>query len=259
MNIMNWSLITGASSGIGREIAKLAARDGYDVVLVARRREKLSELAREIEKEFEVKTHVESIDLASTNGADLLYDSLAHEGIVVDVLVNNAGFGLHGDYIETDAKRERQMIDLNVSALTRLTRLFLPGMMSRRSGYVMQVASVAGFFPGAFMSVYYATKAYVLSFSEALSEELQGTGVSVTVLCPGATKTEFFDVAVPGGGGSDKFGGSKALDVAAYGWSAMKRKHVVAVHGFKNRAFIFLSRFVSRALARRHVARINNR
>ncbi len=255
---MNWALITGASSGIGRELALLAASDGYDVVLVARREEKLNELAREIGEKFDVKTHVESIDLSAMNGADLLFDSLVHEGIVIDVLVNNAGFGLAGNYIETDAKRERQMIDLNITALTRLTRLFLPGMLSRQHGYVMQVASVAGFFPGAYMSVYFATKAYVLNYAEGLAEELKGTGVYVTALCPGATKTEFFDVATSAEGGLKKIKGQpSARDVAEFGWQAMKDKQVVAVHGFKNRLFIFLSRLVPRAFVRGRVGQIN--
>jgi len=254
---MNWALITGASSGIGRELALLAAADGYGVVLVAIREGKLQELAKEIDDKFEVKTHIETIDLAAMNSADVLFDSLAHEGIVVDVLVNNAGFGLSGNYIETDAKRERQMIDLNISALTRLTRLFLLGMLSRQHGYIMQVASVAGFFPGAFMTVYYATKAYVLNYAEGLARELKGTGVHVCALCPGVTKTEFFDVAQADGLRKSFKGGSTAHEVAQFGWDAMKRKKVVAVHGFRNRLFIFLSRFVSRAFARSRVADIN--
>ena len=254
---MNWALVTGASSGIGRELALLAAADGYDVVLVARREAKLQELAREIEQKHNVQTHVEAIDLASMNGADVLFDSLAQEGIVVDVLVNNAGFGLHGNYIETDAQRERQMIDLNISALTRLTRLFLPGMLSRQHGYVMQVASVAGFFPGAFMTTYYATKAYVLHYAEGLAEELKGTGVHVIALCPGATKTDFFEVAQAGKLGAHSQHGPTAHDVARYGWNAMKKKKVVAVHGSNNRLFIFLSRLISRAFVRQRVASIN--
>ena len=187
------ALITGASSGIGEELARLFAADGYRLVLVARSTDKLNELAREFLNAFKTETRVISADLGRPGAAAEIVAQL--DGAPVDVLVNNAGFGLFGAFAETPLDKELNMIQLNVVALTHLTKLLLPAMLARKSGRVLNVASTAAFQPGPLMAVYYATKAFVLSLSEALAEELRGTGVTVTCLCPGVTKTEFQQVA----------------------------------------------------------------
>ena len=185
------ALVTGASSGIGYELARLCARDGYDVVLVARGRETLAALAEELTGRCGVRATVLAMDLAEPAVPGLLAAALAQAGLQVDLLMNNAGVGRHGPFAESDLTTELRMIQVNISALTALTKLLLPGMLARRAGRVLNVASTAAFAPGPFMAVYYATKAYVLSFSEALAEELRGTGVTVTALCPGPTWTAF--------------------------------------------------------------------
>ena len=185
------ALITGASSGIGLELAKLFARDGYELVLVARRVERLEELGRELTQRHGVRCHTISVDLAQPDAAAEIVRRLEGAGPAVDVLVNNAGFGVLGPLATTEPETAGRMIRVNIEALTQLTRALLPGMLARRRGRILNVASTAGFAPGPLMAVYYATKAYVISFSEALAEELRGTGVTVTVLCPGPTRTEF--------------------------------------------------------------------
>src|SRR3954454_19879646 len=186
------ALITGASSGIGLDLARLFARDGNDVVLVARSEGKLRELAAELERDFGVKAHVIVADLARPDAPRQLVDALP---VDVDVLVNNAGFGVTGPFVETDLAKELEMIQVNIVALTELTKLLLAPMVARRRGRVLNVASTAAFQPGPLMAVYYATKAYVLSFSEAIADELRDSGVTVTALCPGPTATGFAAVA----------------------------------------------------------------
>jgi short-subunit dehydrogenase len=187
------ALVTGASAGIGRELAAILAREGHDLVLVARREPELTELARELKERHGADSRVLTADLAAPDAAAQLAESL--DGAAIDVLVNNAGFGGHGAFVERDRDEEMRMIAVNVTALTDLTKQLVPGMVARGRGRILNVASTAAFQPGPFMAVYYATKAYVLSFSEALSEELSGSGVTVTCLCPGVTKTEFQKVA----------------------------------------------------------------
>jgi short-subunit dehydrogenase len=189
------ALITGASSGIGLELAKLFARDGYDLVLVARRREKLEALGAELGQRHGIRFRVIAADLADPAAPAEIMRQVGAASVTVDVLVNNAGFGELGAFVKTDLDTAGRMIEVNVTALTALTKLFLPGMLARRRGRILNVASTAGFAPGPLMAVYYATKAYVISLSEALAEELRGSGVSVTVLCPGPTLTEFQEVA----------------------------------------------------------------
>lgn len=186
------ALITGASGGIGYELAKLFAKNHHDLVLVARNTSKLAEVAGELQHQFGVIVKPVALDLSATAAApQLLFDQMQREGIAVDILVNNAGYGKFGEFAEIPWEESLGQIELNIVALTALTRLFLPPMLERRAGKIMNLASTAGFQPGPLMAVYYATKAYVISFSEALANELSGTGVTVTCLCPGATDTEF--------------------------------------------------------------------
>ena len=185
------ALITGASGGIGYELAKLFASDRYDLVLVARSTEKLNQVAAELQQQFGIKVKAVALDLAAPPATKFLFDQLQREGITVDALVNNAGFGEFGNFAEMSEAEILGQINLNIAALTHLTRLFLPPMLARRSGKIMNVASTAAFQPGPLMAVYYATKAYVLSLSEALANEVEGSGVVISCFCPGATDTGF--------------------------------------------------------------------
>ncbi|MBS2030802.1 MAG: SDR family oxidoreductase [Deltaproteobacteria bacterium] len=185
------ALVTGASGGIGADLARELARSGFDLILVARSEGKLEDLGEELAKAHGISFHVLTSDLAAPDAAKKLVDELASRKLQVDVLVNNAGYALFGAFTETDAVDEAKMIQLNIMALTQLSKLLLPGMVERKSGRIMNVASTAAFQPGPLMAVHYATKAYVLSFSEAIAEELRGSGVSVTALCPGPTKSGF--------------------------------------------------------------------
>jgi short-subunit dehydrogenase len=227
------ALITGASSGIGLDLARLFAKDGHDVVLVARSEGKLREIAAELERDFGVTAHVIVADLAKP---DALRTLVAQLPVDVDVLVNNAGFGVLGPFVETDLAKELEVIQVNIVALTHLTKLLLPPMIARRRGRVLNVASTAAFQPGPLMAVYYATKAYVLSFSEAIADELRDSGVTVTALCPGPTETGFaavadmtstrlFNIAKP----------MSSAEVARAGYEAMKRGRRVVVPGLKNK------------------------
>src|SRR6266851_405244 len=185
------ALITGASGGIGYELAKLFAKGGHNLVLVARGGPKLAQVADELQRHFGVSVKTVTLDLEASAAPQLLFDQLQREGIAVDILVNNAGYGKLGGFAEVAVEESLGQIQLNLAALTYLTKLFLGPMLERRSGKIMNVASTAGFQPGPRMAVYYATKAYVISFSEALANELAGQGVTMTCLCPGATATDF--------------------------------------------------------------------
>jgi len=229
------ALITGASSGIGADLARLFARDGYDLVLVARSEGKLHELA----KELGVTSTVIVADLVKPDAAQVIADTLIEKSINIDVLVNNAGVGLAGAFIENDLRTELEMIQVNVVALTQLTKLLLPGMVSRKRGRILNVASTAAFQPGPLMAVYYATKAYVLSFSEAIADELRETPVTVTALCPGPTATGFGSVA--GMEETRLFTMRKPMSsakVAKIGYEAMKRGRRVVVTGMMNRLLV---------------------
>jgi short-subunit dehydrogenase len=247
------ALITGASSGIGLELAKLFARDGYDLVLVARRREKLETLGEDLRRRHGVQFRAIAADLADSSAPAEIMRQLAAAAVEIDVLVNNAGFGGLGWFAKTDLESERRMIEVNVTALTALTKLFLPRMLARRRGRILNVASTAGFAPGPLMAVYYASKAYVISLSEALSEELRGSGVSVTVLCPGPTLTEFQAVAhmettrlfrLPG-----VVMGAEA--VAKAGYAGLMRGKRMVVPGLFNRALMLVIRLSPRAVVAR--------
>ena len=185
------ALITGASGGIGYELAKLFARDHHNLVLVARSSAKLAHFAGELERQFGISAKPIALDLVAAPAPQFLFDQLGREGISIDILVNNAGYGVLGEFAGVPLEESLGQIQLNVTALTQLTRLFLGSMLERHSGRILNVASTAGFQPGPRMAVYYATKAYVISFSEALANELSGTGVTVTCFCPGATDTGF--------------------------------------------------------------------
>ena len=243
------ALVTGASSGIGLEFAKLLAREGQDLVLVARRREALEELARELAVKHGIAARVIAKNLTALDSTAEIFDELETERIVVDTLVNNAGLGLHGRFWETDLDRQLAVIQVNVVALTALTGHFLPGMVARGRGRIVNVASTAAFQPGPYMAVYYATKAYVLSFSEALAQELSDTGVTVTALCPGPTVTEFQTAA----GLEDTllFRGPLVMDaakVARAGWAGAKRGKRVVIPGIANRLLKETVRFSPRRL-----------
>ena len=229
------ALITGASSGIGLELAKLFARDGHDVVLVARSADKLKQLAGELGSAHGVRATVISADLADPGAPEEIFRTLRAADVELDVLVNNAGFGVTGPFLATDAAAELRMIQVNVTALTHLTKLFLPAMLGRGAGRILNVASTAGFQPGPFMAVYYATKAYVISFSEALANELQGTGVTVTCLCPGVTDTEFQKRA--GTEQTPLFRQMRPMDaktVARDGYRALMKGKPLVISGFRN-------------------------
>lgn len=244
---MATALITGASSGIGLALARVFAGDGVDVILSARSEDRLRELANEMRETYRVKAQVIPADLSRPGQAQKIYDRAVATGWQVDCLVNNAGFGVYGDFAETDWMAEAAMVQVNIVALTQLTKLFLPEMIARGRGKILNVASTAAFQPGPMMAVYFATKAYVLSFSEAIAHELRGTGVHVTALCPGATETGFQRAA--GATGSRVFDSRKlptGADVARYGYKVLQRQKRVAVHGAINKMLAFGTRLLPR-------------
>ncbi len=248
------ALITGASSGIGREFAVVFAEHGHNLILVARNKIRLMELKQSLEKKHGVSVHVFESDLATPDVPREIFEKTVRLGLSVDILVNNAGLGAYGRFAETDWDREASVLAVNVHALTNLTKLFLPQMLAGKSGAILNVASAAAFQPGPYMAVYYATKAYVLSFSEALAEELCGTGVSVTILCPGPTISGFFDTAKMHDSRLVK--GKKlptARTVAHFGYRALQQKKVIAVHGIKVKLLTSLVRFMPRAAVRKIV------
>ena len=250
------ALVTGGSGGIGLELAKVLARNGYDLALVARKRDALEAIAGQIEGQSNARVHVFAADLRRRESPEVIFDFLRNENIPIEFLINNAGFGLGGEFAETELTRELEMIQVNVAALTHLTKLFVPPMLQRKSGRILNLASTAAFQPGPLMAVYYATKAYVLSFSEALAEELRNTGVTVTALCPGPTRTGFATAArVTHSRLFTLFGSADAADVAEFGFQAMMDGQRVAIPGIKNKIVAQANRFAPRALTAK-VARI---
>ena len=244
------ALITGASGGIGYELAKLFARDHYNLVLVARSAEKLSQLAGALQQEFAIKAQPVATDLAASGAPQALFDQLRREGTNVEVLVNNAAYGVYGDFAGMALEEITGQISLNVTALTQLTRLFLPGMTERKRGKILNVASTAGFQPGPLMAVYYASKAYVISFSEAIANELKGSGVTVTCLCPGPTNTGFQSRAgVENSRLFQQFGPMEAKTVARDGYRATMKGKTLAISGFKNLVLAETVRIAPRKLA----------
>jgi short-subunit dehydrogenase len=253
------ALITGASSGIGLELARIFAANGHDIVVVARSEDKLRALARECEASG-VRARVIAADLAIPSAAGMLVDEVERLRLEIDILVNNAGFGAYGRFTETPLRTELEMIQLNIASLTELTKRCLPGMLARRRGRILNVASTAAFLPGPLMAVYYATKAYVLSFSEAIANELEGTGVTVTALCPGPTASGFQAAASLQ---ESKLVAGKTLPtaraVAASGYEALMAGKVVHVVGASNKLTVLAPRIFPRAVIRRVVRAVQER
>jgi short-subunit dehydrogenase len=244
-------LITGVSGGIGKELADRFAKGGHNIVLVARNKGKILELAQEYEEKYGIQATAIAKDVAAPRVPEEIFMELKEKGIIVDYLVNNAGFGLFGTFMETDMVQEINMIEINIKALTVMTKLFLPDMIKRGQGGVMNVASLVGFFPGPMMSVYYATKAYVLSFTEGLENEVRGTGVTITALCPGLTSTGFVDRS--GMGASKMLNGAimDAGQVAEKGYRGFLRGKRLIMPGTRNRFIAFLPRLLPRKLMTR--------
>ncbi|MGA9453664.1 MAG: SDR family oxidoreductase [Verrucomicrobiia bacterium] len=250
-------LITGASSGIGLELARCFAADKSHLVLVARNTKALQSLADELCREHGIQTMVLTVDLSRIETPARVFNELQQAGVTVDVLVNNAGFGAHGPFAGLPLRRQLEMIQVNVAALTELTGLFLPGMTQRERGGVLNVGSVAGFVPGPGMAVYFATKAYVLSFTEALAEELAGTGLTITALCPGPTATNFGNVARGPNGRQFKSPKMTAAAVARCGHRAFRKGRALCVPGLQNHFLIFLTRIMPRSFQRKTVKSLN--
>ena len=256
---MATALVTGASSGLGLEYAKLFAAGKHDLLLVARRRDRLDALAGELRSAHGVQAHVVAADLASPQAPEQVFAEARRLGLEIEFLVNNAGLGASGAFAELPLGRELEMIQVNLTALVSLTRLFLPAMLLRKRGRILNVGSTAGFPPGPFMAVYYASKAFVNSFTEALWYELRGTGVTATVSCPGATATEFSGVA-----GTDRsllfrLGAAPPASVAKEGYRAMMKGKPMVVHGLRNKLTIQSLRLTPRALSRAVAASLNPR
>jgi short-subunit dehydrogenase len=251
------ALITGASAGLGRELARLFAADGHDVVLVARRREQLEALATELAAEKGVAARVIAEDLGEPSAPERILYELGRANIEVEYLVNSAGFGMHGPFADSDFIRELAMVQVNVTSLVHLTRLFLPDMIARGSGRILNLGSTAGFHPGPYMAVYCASKAFVNSFTEALAYELRDTGVTATVCCPGATETEFAGVAGTGKSTRFRLGTTSAADVASHAYRAMMAGKSISLPGWRAKLGLHLLRFGSRNMARAVAARLN--
>jgi uncharacterized protein len=251
------AVVTGASAGLGAEFAWLFAADGHDLVLVARRQDKLEALAAEIKTKHQVAVSVIAVDLAAPGAAVRIADELIKRGIAVEFLVNNAGFGSAGAFADQELARSVELIQVNVVALVELTRLLLPKMIERKSGRILNIGSTAGFVPGPFMAMYYASKAFVNSFTEALSVELEGTGVTATVSCPGATATEFARVAGNEKSPLFKSGVMGAREVAKDAYDAMMRGDALSVAGFANKMRIASLRVAPRGMVRSMAAGLN--
>lgn len=238
------TLVTGASSGIGRELARVFAHKGHDLILVARDKARLEQLADELRGETGVSVEVLPQDLSMPGAAQKILDQLAQKALTVDILVNNAGFDVYGYFHETDWAKELQMIQVNLIALTELTKLLLPKMLERGQGKILNLGSTGSIIPTPLNAVYSATKAYILNFSAALAEELHGSGVTVTVLCPGATFTEFQQRAGIKNIALLKFGAMEAKPVAEVGYRAVMSGKRVVVPGLFNKLQVLLSRLL---------------
>lgn len=243
----NTALITGASSGMGLEYARIHASRGGDLVLVALPCEGLSLVKENLEKDYGVQVMIFESDLSSPTSSQELFNLIESQNISIDYLINNAGFGDFNLFVDSNWERQEKMIKLNVLALVHLTHLFLPGMVKRGRGRILNMASTASFQPGPTMSIYFATKAFVLNFSEALANETQGTGVTITAVCPGSTTTRFNKLAA--NGKELKKSNKKRPspnEVANFGYDAMLKGKTIAIHGLKNRFIVFAIRFLPR-------------
>lgn len=254
------ALVTGGSGGIGYELAKCAARDGYNLILVARSDDKLKQIAQDFSHSYQINVHIIQQDLSIQGAAKKVYDEAGDIDGNVEILINNAGFATFGPFTETEIEPELAMMQLNMVALTHLTKLFLSEMIDRGSGKIMNVASTAAFQPGPLMAVYYATKAFVLSFSEAIAEELNGTGISVTALCPGPTETGFQSRADMEDSklvsGRDIM---SAEEVAKTGYQAMMTGKRVVIPGVMNKIMAASIRFTPRKMVTGIVKKMQER
>ncbi|WP_088012428.1 SDR family NAD(P)-dependent oxidoreductase [Gottfriedia acidiceleris] len=244
-------LITGPTEGIGYELTYLFAKDHFNLVLVARNKIKLEKMAISLMKQFNIKVMVISEDLSKENSAQSIFDQVLKSQMEIDILVNNAGVALYGEFCQTDLNKELKMIQLNIVTLTELVKYFLPNMIQKKSGQIINIASTSAFQPGPKMSVYAASKAYVLSFSEALSEELRHTGVSVTAVCPGPTRTGIINSS--GGNNSKLFKGKMMTPkkVAKLTYEAANKKKTVVITGIKNKMLAQSVRFIPRSIVRK--------
>jgi short-subunit dehydrogenase len=241
-------LITGASAGIGAEFARLLAAEGRTLLITARRADRLEALAAELHAAHGVRIEIAPADLAEPGAPQALVDKAESLGLEIDLLINNAGFGLRGSFADLPLERQIAIAEVNVTALTRLTGLFLPQMLKRRRGGIINVASIAAFLPGPFMSVYYASKAYVLSFSEAIACEAKASGVVVTALCPGATHSEFAQVAGFAFPKRARRAIMTAKEVARLGLEGHRAGRRVVITGAANKLIVGVSRFIPRGL-----------
>ncbi|MBR3317908.1 MAG: SDR family oxidoreductase [Atopobiaceae bacterium] len=251
------ALVTGASGGLGAEIARVLAQKDFDLLLVARNENKLQVLKEELEAAHGIEVQTFPCDLAREDAALDVYDYVLGRDLRIDALVNNAGFGDSGAFHEADWSRQRNMVQVNVVAMMQLTRLLVPHMVERGCGMVLNLSSVAAFSAGPYMSIYYATKAFVLSFSEALFEELADTGATVTALCPGPTATGFEASASMGSGSAMFRHAASAAGVAREGCEAMKKGKAVCLQSAFTKAMAFGSRLVPRSVARKLAMRMN--
>jgi short-subunit dehydrogenase len=249
------ALITGASGGIGEAFGHVLAAEGYDLILVARRDQELHRVKGVITSKLPVAVHVIALDLNETGAVETLIAEMASRSLVPAIVINNAGFGLAGPMAELSRDEQLRMIDLNVRVLTDLTLRFLPAMVASKSGGIINVASVAGFMPGPMMAVYFATKNYVLSFSDALSSELRGTGVTMTTLCPGTVKTAFQARA----GQNERGSTLSAYDVASQGWAGFKAKRRVVIPGIFNQMTAYGLRITPRRLSLPFIKQVMSR
>lgn len=253
---MMTTLITGASGGIGLEFARLFAQKRNNLILVARNEEQLQTIAKEL-RSFNIDVKIYAKDLSILDNAKFIYDDLKNKNIVVDYLINNAGFGINGLYTEIDWQKENEMFTLNMITLAYFTKMFARDMKERGFGRVLNLGSTGSFQPGPFMAGYCATKAFVLSLSEAVNYELGKTDVSVTTLCPGVTDTKFHEVAQTEGTWMSKFlSHATAADVAKYGYKIMMKKKSSGVQGFFNKVMTFSNRFASRNMSTATAARM---
>jgi short-subunit dehydrogenase len=245
------ALITGASSGLGEEFARQLARENYDLVLTARREDRLQTVAAEALKLGSSKVEVIAIDLGQPDGATKLHRQVSERGLEIECLINNAGFGTHGIFHKLPLEREVEEINLNITSLVAMTRLFLEGMVARRRGTIINVASTAAFQPVPYMATYGATKSFVLDFSEAVAYEVKSSGVTVMALCPGPTRTEFQDVAGVNETGVPSFAYMDAKTVVAQALASAKRGKSVRINGIMNLVMAQSTRITPRALVAR--------
>ena len=246
-----WSVVTGASSGIGAELARVLAARGHSLVLTARREERLLALAAELRETDGVAAEALAFDLEDPAAPQALFAALEGRGLTIHTLVNNAGFGLRGRFAMLPFAEQAAMVEVNVAAVTKLARLFLPGMIERRQGGILNVASTAAFQAGPYMAVYYATKAFVLSLSEALHDEAKPHGVTVTALCPGPTESEFSDTAGLKDSRLFEAGVMSSAEVARAGIDGYEAGRAIVIPGTRNRAGALGSKFAPRSISRR--------